>query len=100
MMEDFHDSARRAGEALDAAASVEAEAEAQATERGEASSGVATPRAPTGAGAGTSGSATPQAATGGGAARWAQRLHRQPLEGGCPVGLRCSLSDTTPEPAV
>jgi hypothetical protein len=94
MMEDFHDSARRAGEALDAATSVDAEA--QATERGEASSGVATPQAPTGAGASTSGSATPQAATGGGPTRWAQRLHRQPMEGGCPVGLRCSLSDTTP----
>jgi hypothetical protein len=60
MMEDFHDSARRAGKALDAAASMEAEARASL-------SGAATPRAPTGVGAGTSGSVTPQAATGGGA---------------------------------
>jgi hypothetical protein len=52
MMEDFHDSAQRAGEALEAATSVEAEARA-------ASSSVATPQAPTRAGAGTSGSATP-----------------------------------------
>jgi hypothetical protein len=59
-MEDFHDSAQHVGEALEAAASVEAEAWA-------ASSGVVTPQAPTGAGAGTSGSATPQAATGAGA---------------------------------
>jgi hypothetical protein len=52
MMKDFHDSAQRAGEALEAATSVEAEARA-------ASSSVATPQAPTRAGAGTSGSATP-----------------------------------------
>jgi hypothetical protein len=50
MMEDFHDSARRAGEALDTATSVEAEAEARETGRGAASSGSATPQAPTGGG--------------------------------------------------
>jgi hypothetical protein len=60
MMEDFHDLAQHAGEALEAATSVEEEARA-------ASSGVATPQALTGAGSGTSGSATPQAATGAGA---------------------------------
>jgi hypothetical protein len=71
------------------AASVEAEARA-------ASSGAATPQAPTEAGAGTLGSATPQAANLGGATRRARRLHRQPPKGGCPVGLRYSLSDTAP----
>jgi hypothetical protein len=54
MMEDFHDSTQRAGEALDAAMSVEAEAQA------------------TGRVAALSGSATPQALTGGGPARRAR----------------------------
>jgi hypothetical protein len=89
MMEDFHDSPQCAGKVLEAAALVEAEARA-------ASLGAVTPQAPTGAGGGTSGSANPQAATGGGPTRRAQRLHRQPPKGGCPVGLRCSLSDNGP----
>jgi hypothetical protein len=32
----------------------------------------------------------------GGLARRVRRLHKQRPEGGCPVGLRCSLSDTAP----
>jgi hypothetical protein len=82
MMEDFHDSAQRAGEVLAAAAS--AEAEARSTRAGHIPCGSTTLEAATGGGGGVpSGSATPQVATGGG------RL----------VGLRCSLSDTAPEPA-
>jgi hypothetical protein len=61
MMEDFHDSAHRADEALDATASAEAESRA-------------TPQAPTRVGADTSGSVTPQAATGGGLSHRAQVL--------------------------
>jgi hypothetical protein len=57
MMEGFHDSAWRAGEALAAAV----EAEARATRGGPVPSG----------------SATPEAATGGGASRRARLLHRQ-----------------------
>jgi hypothetical protein len=75
MMEDFHDSARRADEPLDATASVEAEE--RVTGRGAASSGAATPQAPTGVGAGTSGS----------------RLHRQLQEGG--RGRHIRLGDST-----
>jgi hypothetical protein len=93
MMEDFHDSAQRASEALVAATSVEAEARA------------------TGGGPVPSGSVTPEPAIGGGrpvglgdsigsnrrgAPCRPRRLHRQRPEGGRPVGLRCSLSDTAP----
>jgi hypothetical protein len=81
MMDDSHDSAQRAGEAL-AAASVEAEAQA------------------TGGGPVPSGSATLEAAAGGGSSRRARLLQRQRPKGELPVGLRCSLSDTAPEPAV
>jgi hypothetical protein len=76
MMEDFHNSTRCAGETLDVAASVEGEARV------------------TGQVAAPSGSMTPQAPTGGGPSRQAWRLHRQRPEGGCPVGLMYSLSDT------
>jgi hypothetical protein len=58
MMEDFHDSAQRAGEALAVVASVEAEA--RATEGGPVPSG----------------SATPEAATRGAQSRQARLLHR------------------------
>jgi hypothetical protein len=75
MMEDFHDSAQRAGEALETAASVEAEVQV-------ASSSVATPQAPTGAGAGTSGSATPQAATEAGAGTSGSATPQAPTGGG------------------
>jgi hypothetical protein len=77
MMDDSHDSAQRAGEAL-AAASVEAEAQA------------------TGGGPVPSGSATLEAAAGGGSSRRARLLQRQRPKGELPVGLRCSLSDTAP----
>jgi hypothetical protein len=73
MMEDFHDSARRAGKALDMVALVEAR--------------------PIGLGDSTRTDRR-------GASHRARRLHRQRSEGGCPVGLRCSLSDTAPELAV
>jgi hypothetical protein len=110
MMEDFHDSARRASKVLAATVLVEAEA-----------------RATGGGGAVPPSSATPQEATvvgrpiglgysigrdwrgcpvrlgystgsgrRGGASRRARLLHRQRPEGGCPVGLRCSLSDIAP----
>jgi hypothetical protein len=78
MMEDFHDLARRAGEALDAAASVEEEA--RATGRGQPCQARRVHRH------------RPD----GGPSRRARRLQMQRLEGGCLVGLRCSLSDTAP----
>jgi hypothetical protein len=76
MMEDFHDSAQRAGEVLAAAAS----AEARSTRAGPVPCGSTTLEAAAGGGGVPSGSATPQVAT----------------EGGRLVGLRCSLSDTAP----
>jgi hypothetical protein len=93
MMEDFHDSAQRAGGAFDVAASVEAEA--RATGRG-GSSGATTPQAPTGAGADTSGSTTPQAATGGRHVGLGDstRSHRR---GAVPSGSRAPLA--TPPPS-
>jgi hypothetical protein len=84
MMEDFHGSAQRASEALEAAASMEAEARARRLHRHRSERG---------------------------SARRAPRLRRQPPEAGhiglsdstrhppeglCPVGLKCSLSDTAP----
>jgi hypothetical protein len=111
MMEDFHDSAQRAGGAFDVAASVEAEA--RATGRGGGGgglggararaappppppSGATTPQAPTGAGADTSGSTTPQAATGGRHVGLGDstRSHRR---GAVPSGSRAPLA--TPPPS-
>jgi hypothetical protein len=63
MMEDFHDSARRAGEALAAATSVEAEARATG---GGPSRRVRLLQSQRPEGAAPLGSATPQVATGGG----------------------------------
>jgi hypothetical protein len=76
-MEGFHDSARRESEALAMAALVEAEA--RATRGGR----------PVGLGDSIGSDRR-------GASRLAQRLHKQRPEGGCPVGLRCSLSNTAP----
>jgi hypothetical protein len=92
MMEDFHDSSRRAGQALDATASVEAEAQA-------ASSGAATPQAPTGVGAGTSGSATPHAATGGGRHIGLGDSTDSHQRGADPSGSGAPLATPPPEPA-
>jgi hypothetical protein len=91
-MEDFHDSSRRAGQALDATASVEAEAQA-------ASSGAATPQAPTGVGAGTSGSATPHAATGGGGTSGSATPQTATRGGADPSGSGAPLATPPPEPA-
>jgi hypothetical protein len=79
MMEDFHDSAQRAGETLAAAVSVEAEARAA------------------GGGPVPSGSTTPEVATGGGASRRARLLHRQRPEGAVPSGSGVPL--VTPPPS-
>jgi hypothetical protein len=93
MMEDFHDLAQRAGEALAAATSVEVEA--RATRGGPIPLGSVTPEPAIGGGCPVGLSDSTGSDRRGAPCR-PRRLHRQRPEGGRPVGLRCSLSDPPP----